>query len=285
MPPRVGIIRRTLSRVMREARRTKGIQGTTAAAQMGFSAGTLSKYERSEHPWPPPVVYALADMYGMDPADRDRLVELAKERDLDRWWPSVPDWFAPYLGAESEAEAVYNYDDGLIPGLAQTPEYARALIEAMPNGHDPQQINDHVTARVRRQRRLTEDHPLQVTAVFNESALHREVGGVEVMREQLAHLLEVSRLPNVDLRCLPFNAGAHAGTEGNFVILRFPVIIDDVVSGDAVYIEYARGGLFLERPVDTEHYHGLFEKIQQRALGPEQTRQLVQHLLDDKYGS
>lgn len=285
MPPRVGIIRRTLSRVMREARRAKGIQGTTAAAQMGFSAGTLSKYERSEHPWPPPVVYALADMYGLAPADRDRLVELAKERDLDRWWPSVPDWFAPYLGAESEAEAVYNYDDGLVPGLAQTPEYAQALIEAMPNGHDAQQVSDHVTARVRRQRRLTEEHPLQVTAVFNESALHREVGGVEVMREQLVHLLEVSRLANVDLRCFPFSAGAHAGTEGNFVILRFPVIIDDVVSGDAVYIEYARGGLFLERPVDTEHYHGLFEKIQQRALGPEQTRQLVQHLLDDKYGS
>jgi transcriptional regulator with XRE-family HTH domain len=270
---------------MREARRAQGVQASAAAAQVGVTAGTFSKYERSEHPWPPAVVYALGDMYGLDPDDRDRLVELAKERDADRWWPTVPEWFSPYLGAESEAAEVLNYDDGLVPGLAQTPDYARALISSMPGAADQGQVEDNVAARIRRQQRLMadSDSALRFSAVFNESALHRVIGGPDVMREQLQHLAKVAGLPNVDLRCLPFSAGAHAGTEGNFVILSFPELIEGVDSGDAVYIEYARGGLFLEKEADTEHYHTLYQQIQDSALNQAETQDLIQQLLDEQY--
>ncbi|GAA1082801.1 hypothetical protein GCM10009642_21650 [Nocardiopsis metallicus] len=109
------------------------------------------------------------------------------------------------------------------------------------------------------------------------------IGGTEVTRDQLIHLMETADLPNVDLRCVPFTAGAHAATEGNFVLLRFPDLIEGVNSGDAVYIEYAIGGLFLEQESETSYYQGLFHKVQGAALEQQETRKLIQRLLDEKY--
>ncbi|KOX23398.1 helix-turn-helix transcriptional regulator [Nocardiopsis sp. NRRL B-16309] len=269
---------------MREARRTAGVRAGDAAVQVGVTPGTLSKYEKSEHPWPPAVVYALSDMYKLKREDRDKLVELARQREPGWWQTSaVPTWFAPYIGVESEAAELDNYNDGLIPGLCQTPDYARALITAVAEDEGPDRVDGHAAVRVRRQQRLSGDSPLRFSAVFNEAALHRVVGGVEVMREQLAHLLAVSEQPNVDLRCLPFSAGAHAATEGNFVLLRFPDVIEGVNSGDAVYIEYAIGGLFLEQESETAYYQVLYRKAQGAALDQQATRQLVQQVLDDQY--
>ena len=280
----VGIARRTLSRVMREARRAVGVRAGDAAVQVGVTPGTLSKYEKSEHPWPPAVVYALSDMYKLSPGDRDKLVDLARQREPG-WWQtsSIPEWFAPYIGVEAEAAELDHYHDGLIPGLCQTVDYARALIAAVADTDDTDRVDGHAAVRIRRQQRLTGDAPLRFSAVFNESALHRVVGGVEVMREQLDHLLKMSELPNIDLRCLPFSAGAHAGTEGSFVLLRFPDVIEGVNSGDAVYIEYAIGGLFLEKEPETAYYQGLYHKAQGAALGRQETRQLIQRCLDEKY--
>lgn len=283
MAQSIGIARRTLSRVMREARRAAGVRAGDAAVQVGVSPGTLSKYEKSEHPWPPAVVYTLGDMYKLTHEDRDKLVDLARRREPGWWQTSaVPEWFAPYLGVESEAAELDNYNDGLIPGLCQTVDYARALIGAITED-DTDQLDGRAAARVRRQQRLSDSDPLRFSAVFNESALHRVIGGTEVMREQLVHLLEMSELSNVDLRCVPFSAGAHAGTEGNFVLLRFPGLIKEVDSGDAVYIEYAIGGVFLEQQSETSYYQGLFRKVQTAALAPQETRTLIQQFLDDKY--
>ncbi|MEV2275708.1 helix-turn-helix transcriptional regulator [Nocardiopsis sp. NPDC049922] len=269
---------------MREARRAAGVRAGDAAVQVGVTPGTLSKYEKSEHPWPPAVVYALGDMYELNTDDRDKLVDLARQREPGWWQTSaVPEWFAPYIGVESEAAEVDHYHDGLVPGLCQTVDYARALMTAVVGDGDPDKIDSHAAVRVRRQQRLTGDAPLRFSAVFNESALHRVVGGVDVMRDQLAHLLEVSELPNVDLRCLPFSSGAHAGTEGSFVVLRFPDLIEGVNSGDAVYIEYAIGGLFLEKEPETAYYQGLYRKAQEAALDQQETRERIQQCLDDQY--
>lgn len=281
--PSVGIARRTLSRVMREARRAAGVRAGDAAVQVGVSPGTLSKYEKSEHPWPPAVVYALSDMYKLGEEDRNKLVDLARQREPGWWQTSaVPGWFAPYLGVESEAAELDNYEDALVPGLCQTVDYARELISAVTED-DTDRTEGRAAARVRRQQRLTSHNPLRFSAVFNESALHRVVGSTEVMREQLTHLLDMTHLPNVDLRCVPFATGAHVATEGNFVLLRFPDLIEGVNSGDAVYIEYAIGGLFLEQESETSYYQGLFRKVQGAALNQQETRKLIQQKLDEKY--
>lgn len=284
MTQAAGITRRTLSRLMREARKTAGFKAGDAARAAGISPPTLSKYERAENPWPSSVVYQLCDEYGLPSDDRGKLVELAKQREPG-WWQtnSIPDWFTPYIGAESEATELENYDDALVPGLSQTPDYARSLIEATLSGLTSAQVDERVAIRTRRQQRLQGEDPLRFSTVFNETALHRTIGGPEVMHEQLAHLLDVAERAHVDLRVLPFSAGAHPATEGSFVLLRFPDIITGVTSGDAVYIEYGTGALFLENEEETAHYTALYRSLQESALDARATTDLIRNVLDEKY--
>ncbi|OLT24299.1 hypothetical protein BJF83_07545 [Nocardiopsis sp. CNR-923] len=134
-----------------------------------------------------PVVYVLSEFYGLSREDRDKIVELARQKELG-WWHQhrdIPEWFESYVGLESEAHTVLNYQDGTIPGLRQTADYARAVFSADVGATSDDQIESHVTVRMQRQKRLTEESPLQLNAVINESALYRAVGSVDVMREQL----------------------------------------------------------------------------------------------------
>ncbi|GAB3474536.1 helix-turn-helix domain-containing protein [Nocardiopsis coralliicola] len=283
MAQRVGITRRTLARLMREARKNAGLKGGTAAQQAGLTAPTLSKYERAEHPWPPAVVYQLSDLYGLPPNDRDTLVELAKQPPLGAWATATPEWFSPYVGAESEATEIALYHDALVPGLFQVADYARALISAAPRPPSAAELEERVSVRMRRQQRLQGDAPLRCRAVVNEAALHRAVGDTNTMRRQLQHLLDVSEYEGVELRVLPFSVGAHAASEGSFVYLRFPDIIDGLPSGDVVYIEHAAGSLFLEPPDDTAKFARLHQAVCDAALTPTSTRDFIRSLLRSDY--
>ncbi|MDA2812237.1 DUF5753 domain-containing protein [Nocardiopsis sp. RSe5-2] len=225
------------------------------------------------------------DLYGLASGDRDKLVALAKRREPG-WWQTgaVPEWFTPYLGVETEASELRNYDDALIPGLVQTADYARGFIEVrLGERADESEVEGRVSARMRRQERLSGSDPLMFSAVFNESAIHRVVGGSAVMRDQLRRLVEVSDLPNVDLRMLPFERGAHIASEGSFVVLGFPDVIEGVSSGEAVYIEYATGALFLEREEETAQYRAMFAQVQEAALSPRDTAATIKRVLKDRY--
>lgn len=121
--------------------------------------------------------------------------------------------------------------------MLQTAEYARAVLSADVDAGSDEQIEAHVSVRLQRQKRLAEDVPLQLNAVMKESALYRTVGGRETMHEQLSSLLGHAELPNVDLRVLPFDAGAHAAGEGSFVIMQFPDLLANVSFDDVVLVE------------------------------------------------
>lgn len=280
-----GVTRRTISRVMRKARVQAGIKSGAAAKHAGIAPGTLTKYEQSENPWPVPVVHILAEYYGLSSEDRDKVVDLARRRELG-WWhrhQEIPGWFEAYVGLESEAHTVLSYEDGLIPGLLQTAAYTRAVIAADVDADSDEQIEGHITVRMRRQQRLTDDNPLRLSVVVNESALYRSIGGAAVMREQLQFLLERIELPNVDMRILPFEVGAHAASEGSFVIMRFPNLLEDVTFGDVVLIEYRVGALYLEEEHETASFAKVFERLQAAALDPIQSTKRIQQLLDSRY--
>ncbi|QBI56115.1 helix-turn-helix domain-containing protein [Streptomonospora litoralis] len=281
-----GVARRTIARVMRQARVRAGIKSGTAAHHAGIAPGTLTKYEKAENPWPVSVVHLLAEYYGLSTDDRDRIVSLARQRDPG-WWQrhgdSVPAWFEPYLGLEQEAHTLHNYEDGTVPGLLQTADYARAVLTADIDAGSHDQIAAQVEIRTRRQDRLTDEEPLTFNAVINEAALYRVVGGTAVMREQLQTLLDRAELPNVDLRILPFEAGAHTGSEGSFVIMQFPGILDDVAAGDVVLVEYRIGALYLEEESETTSFSQVFQRLRETALTPEESRRRIQHLLQERY--
>ncbi|GAB2494954.1 helix-turn-helix domain-containing protein [Nocardiopsis aegyptia] len=280
-----GVTRRTIARVMKRARIRAGIKSGAAARHADISPGTLTKYEKAENPWPVPVVYVLSEYYGLSTEDRDKLVNLARQKELG-WWHrhrDIPEWFESYVGLESEAHTVLNFEDGIIPGLLQTADYARAIFTSDVDAGSDEQVEAHLTVRLERQRRLTGDSPLKLHAVINESALYRNVGGVDVMRDQLAALLDRAELPNVDLRVLPFEAGAHAASEGSFVIMQFPDLLEDVSFDDVVLVEYRAGAVYLEKDHEIELFSRIFQRIQSQALSPEESVKLIQRIRSERF--
>lgn len=280
-----GVTRRTIARVMKRARVRAGIKSGSAARHADISPGTLTKYEKAENPWPVPIVYVLSEFYGLSQEDRDKLVELARQKELG-WWHrhrDIPEWFESYVGLESEAHTVLNYEDGTVPGLLQTADYARSVLGADVDADSDEQVEAHVTVRLQRQKRLLEDGPLQFNAVVNESALHRTVGSVEVMREQLSTLLERAELPNVDLRVLPFETGAHAASEGSFVIMQFPDLLANVSADDVVLVEYRAGAVYLEEEHEIELFSRIFQQTQSRALSPEESVKRIQRVRNERF--
>ncbi|WP_017579046.1 helix-turn-helix domain-containing protein [Nocardiopsis valliformis] len=283
--PAASVARRIVARVMRDARVRQGFTVTKAASIAGFTQGTLTKYERAENPFPKVVVYRLADLYGIDQDIRDKLVELAGQKELG-WWQrhrEIPEWFESYIGLETEAHTVSNYEDGLIPGLLQTEDYARAVLSTDVDAGPEEQVEAHVTVRMERQKRLTSENPLRFNAVINESALYRAVGSAEVMRNQLAALLERAELPNVDLRVLPFEVGAHYGSEGSFVIMQFPDVLPNVSFEDVVLVEYRAGALYLEKDHEVELFSQIFQRAQGQCLNPEESVKRIQRVRSERF--
>jgi hypothetical protein len=135
-------------------------------------------------------------------------------------------------------------------------------------GHD--QIDEHVEVRMRRQARLTGERPLRLSVVLDEAVLHRAVGGPTVMGAQLDRLIEVSKLPQVEVRVIPYDIGAHPAMESNFNILVF-----DSDASDVVYVEGLIGQLYLDQPKDLIRYWQVFERLRDIALSPRDSDKLI----------
>ncbi|MGI8310583.1 DUF5753 domain-containing protein [Saccharopolyspora hattusasensis] len=184
----------------------------------------------------------------------------------------MSDWFEVYIGLESEAAAVRNFEIDLIPGLLQTEEYARAIIGSWAPDEPDHDNEQRTQLRKARQARLTEGaEPLKFWAIISEAAIRQQVGGADVMREQLKHLLSRSKLPNVTVQVLPFQAGAHASLGTGFSILSFP----DPVDPDVVYLEYLTGSLYLEEAEEIERYTLNFDHLRATALDPRDSAKLL----------
>jgi hypothetical protein len=153
----------------------------------------------------------------------------------------------------------------VVPGLLQTPEYARAVTSAAVEGVEEEQLDALVEVRLARLDVLRAQPPLELSAVLDEAVLRREVGGPEVMARQLGRLAEAARLPQVRLQILPFSAGAHIGVTGPFVIFSFSRTSDL----DVVVLDHLTSSLYLERKEDLQAYTEAFNALRAHALSPE----------------
>jgi transcriptional regulator with XRE-family HTH domain len=205
-----------------------------------------------------------------DPAQRDRLAALAREGREQAWWQpyDLPFPYATYIGLEAEAAVISDYDPGVVPGLLQTPDYARAIHEgSLPRLADPE-IEARIQIRVNRQKILTRANPPPPAyrVVIDESVLHRVIGGPAVMHAQLEYLIEAGELPNLTIQVLSYNAGAHPALDSTFTLLDFETPVPPVV-----YVEGLVGYLYLERPQDARRYRTIFELLQAKALSPRES--------------
>ncbi|MGI9097354.1 MAG: helix-turn-helix domain-containing protein [Solirubrobacteraceae bacterium] len=213
---------RQLGARLRELRDGAGLTGEEVAKRMGRAHSTLSRWETGALIPRVPDVYFMLQLYGVDGAERDALLRSTRDaREREDWEVDVSVAVADYAWLESRARKVEEFQDSVVPGLLQTADYARELLRAWDPANNQLWIDRTLAARIARQRRLTDDDPLQLAAVIGEGALRLSVGGPEVMRAQLKHLVDIAAQPNVDVRVLPFATGAHAGVTGPFRILRF----------------------------------------------------------------
>src|SRR5690606_35161084 len=158
---------------------------------------------------------------------------------------------------EAEASLIRTFEAQVVPGLLQTPQYAEALLRG-GRYTDPETVRQKVEARMARRDILTRPEPARLRAVIDEAALRRPIGGTETLRGQLAHLLYMAQLPNIDVQVLPLDAGAHAALGAPFTLLDFPDPLDLPI----VYIDTAGEGVFLEDPEEVEAHSATFGDIQ-----------------------
>jgi transcriptional regulator with XRE-family HTH domain len=265
--------RRELGALLRKLRTEKGLTVEQAADQLMFSMSKLSRMETGHGAPSRRDIRDLCALYEVtDEAERKRMMNLAVEGRQAGWWQSYDlNQFADYVGLEADAVSVKNYQSILIPGLLQTPDYARAVNEAVIPQPDPERLEEQTEVRLRRQDRLTQDPPLRFGVILDEAALHRVIGGQAVMEAQLRHLTELSKLPNVTLQVIPFSAGGHPAMDSTFNVLEFA----DAVPG-VVYVEGLVGWVYMKRSRDVERYMGVFERLCHMALPPRESVELIE---------
>jgi transcriptional regulator with XRE-family HTH domain len=261
--------RRRLGLELKRLREGAGLKGNDAAKSLKWSASKLSRLEAGRSTPTPADVAKLLDLYQLnDEAQREKLAILTKEARKKGWWQLYSDIpYTTFIGLEAEAETILTYET-VIPGLLQTSQYAEAINRATGPGLTDEALEQRLDVRMQRQQLLTQHNPIQLRAVLDESALCRMVGGPEVMRAQLAHLLDMADSPNVLLQAIPFSIGAHPGTlVGPFVILRFAHPEDP----DVVYVE-ANADPYVG---NLQEHEVLFDNLRANAISVPQTLEMI----------
>jgi hypothetical protein len=296
------VLRMILGRQLQELREKAGLTHEQAAEAIYASAWTVRRMERAEGGLKPLAVKGLLVAYGVtDVREIDTFLALAREASKRGWWHSytdvLPSTFRTYVGLEEAASLIRGYEPEFVPGLLQTEDYARALFRAALPSIGGDAVERRVKVRMARQELLvnrppavlregsprTADRkpvqrprPLDLWAIFDESVLHREIGGGDVLHGQLKRLLQAAELPNVTVQILPFSAGAHPGMVGSFTVIKFPADDDP----DVVYVEGVTGDIFAESE-DARWYNVVFDHLLANALSPSESLDRVARAVEE----
>ena len=265
--------RRQLGAELRRLREAAGLRAEDAAKALGCSHTRISRIETGKGGAVAKAsdVQALCELYGVKD---DRQVEMllgmlsavAQQRG---WWEDfeavLPSGLEVYVGLETDARTERAWEPLLVHGLLQTPDYARALIQAA-RLHRPGDIDDLVRLRTTRKTLLTREHdPLELWAILDEAVLHRPVGGTEIMHTQIEHLREMAEIPTITIQVFPFGKGAHPGLSGAFSLLEFDT------DPPVVYVDSPAGNLYLEKQRDVRRFVQTFDLLRAAALDPDES--------------
>ncbi len=278
--------RRRLGLELRSLRKAARMSLAEAADRLSLSgAPALSKIENGKQRVPPIALAGFFEVYGLRDKDRvDKLRRLASLANsgrrtnlLDQYRQSIRDPFAEYLHLEELASKSDTFA-WVIPGLLQTEDYARAVVERSRKWQTDREIDSFVELRMVRQKALSRENPLHLWCVLDESALQREVGGKHVMKAQLERLLDVTvQNKNVAVQVLPFAYGAHAGVDGPFHLLHFPA------GPPVAVVEPMTTSLYLEEDSDIGRYETAFNHLRTEALDAEASQRYIHDLIKDRY--
>ncbi|MFC7534550.1 helix-turn-helix domain-containing protein [Actinoplanes sp. GCM10030250] len=263
---------------LRRYRLAQQVSREDAGWHIRASESKISRMELGRVPFKERDITDLLTFYGVEDDERQDLLTLVREANTPAWWQSlsdvVPPWFTSYLGLEQAASMIRTYDLHFVPALLQTPDYTRALLE-LSCSSSQEEIDRRVSLRQERQHVLRGTSPAVLWAAVDEAALHRQLGGPEVMRRQLEVLAEASRVPNIRLHIGSFRADALAMAGLPFTILRFA----EPELPDMVYVEQPTGATYVDRPLDVEQYALAIDRACAAAAPPSRAASAVEAIL------
>lgn len=284
-PETVEVKKRRLRTALRDARTKKGMTQRTAADELVWSVSKIVRIEQGTVPVTPSDVRVMLQLYGVtDEARVNELVGLAKEAREGKGWSTFGDILSQesldLFGSEPAAKVIYKYEPSVVPGLFQTQEYARLLLRAL--GNSEEQVARRLDIRTQRQELLDSPHRPELHFILGETALARPVGGNDVMREQIAHILELAKLDGITALVLPLAAGVHRGMGGAFTVLQF----DDPQLPDLLYLEGSEGeSVSHDEKGKIRGYLELYVELQNMADKYGSLEENVERILRERYGN
>jgi len=267
---------------LRQLRIEQGISREQAGTAIRASEWKIHRLENGQVGFKERDLVDLLRLYGVtEPKEVAALVTMASEGNKPGWWHQysdlLPQWFRAYVDLESAAALIRTYQGQLVPGLLQTEEYTRAVIDGAHMDESQEEAERRVALRKARQTLLTQADAPRLWAVIDEAALRRPVGGPKVMRGQLERLIEASKLPSVTLQVLPYNAGAHPAMVGAFSILRFA----GRELPDIVYLEHLTNAVYLDKRDDVDQYLQAMDQICARSQPGDRTVEFLSAMLEE----
>ncbi|MGH3859144.1 helix-turn-helix domain-containing protein [Actinokineospora sp.] len=251
---------RALATELTKLREAAGLTTRQAAAKLGMSIATLNRLENAKRTATVADVSALLAIYGVIGAERKRIMAMVEEVNpigwhgvqLTRGWPALANF-------EAEATGIVNFAPSIIPGLLQTPDYARAVIGL--GGIAEADLPGRVAERMNRQQVLTKLVGPTYLAVLDEAALRRAYGGSAAMVEQIHWLIDMAKQPNLTIQVIPFRHGGYRNPGGHFSLLDF------AKAPSIVYVEHEAASGFLDHPEDTSLFRQVATTLTRVALG------------------
>jgi transcriptional regulator with XRE-family HTH domain len=266
---------------LRQLREGRGISRGDAGEAIRGSDAKISRMELGRVGLKERDVRDLLTLYGVtDPTERDQFLALAKRANTQGWWHEfgdvTPRWFEMFIGLEQAAAVIRAYEVQFVPGLLQTPEYARSVIGLGP--WDTADIDRRLALRLHRQQLLSRPGAAKLWAIVEETALRRPVAAPEVMRAQLEHLAAMAARPHITLQIVPEPFAGHPASGVPFTILRFA----EPDLPDIVYLEQLTGALYLDKRRDVDHYAAALDTLSAQILTPDETVAVLQQLTDER---
>lgn len=266
-----------LGEQLRRFRRARGLSLASVADQVGFSEAKLSRIEGGRSRIAVGDMERLLDIYGVtDPGQRKHLAEFTLQQQVRQtgWWreraghagANIPQ----YLALEAVASRIRQLEPTLIPGLLQTPGYARVVLRARWDGLE---LDQETEARQARRRRLV-DGELEATFLLAETALW--LIPPDVHDAQVRRLIEVAQLPNVTVRLIPRSEVAYATYGNPLTLLSFA---DDGLP-DVAYVEHWLGSFVVDDPADVERASARWEMIEKACLTDHDTLEWLRNTLE-----
>jgi transcriptional regulator with XRE-family HTH domain len=268
---------------LRRLREAAGVTTAQAAELLTCSPAKISRIENGIVSVRVVDLRLLLDRYGdQDPERRAYLERLARDSNKRGWWQdygdTIPPYYADFIGLETDASYIKTWEPTIVPGLLQTPEYARAVMLANPAMISPDKLDNLISIRQARQARLEQSTDVRLDAVIWEAAVITTIGGDEVQRGQLARLLELMNRPNISVQVLPLEAGDKANMSGSFVTFSF----GSERSVSTVFVETLTSSQYLEGDQELRGYTLVFDALRSAALSPAASATRISQRLEQR---